>query len=372
MKEIKNRGLVFNGLPAPVPYFTYAVTGICNYKCSYCCIGAENHGFKGDPISVDEMLEIGKVFYDEGVKVFRITGGEPTVWKELESLIQGLHALGPDTQVNLNSNASLPQRLLPILQRNPDRFTLRVSVDRVTPAPDTPKVWTKRLQNTLQEARKYVPVRLNMVVMRSNMHELPQLIDICNENDFDLKLLDLYYNRDFFGEEPGQVAVDNNQFWWKQFVPIIDTLSDTLKDLGFEFMNQYDHGDYGIPLPVYTNGKIFVSIKDSTRGTHFHDECKNCTEYRCQEGLYSPMLSNTGTLHVGECRYKGYMTELKGLPVEEKKIAVQKMLGLFANSPLSTKLSVILEKYLEESAKNGGDAPSGDSPFDRSYKEAHL
>ncbi|MCB1558190.1 MAG: radical SAM protein [Alphaproteobacteria bacterium] len=372
MKDIKNRGLVFNGKPTPVPYFTFAVTGVCNYKCSYCCIGAENHGFEGEEISLDEMLEIAGLFYERGVKVFRITGGEPTIWKPLEDLIKGIHAIAPDTQVNLNSNASLPRKLLPIIERNAERFTLRVSVDRMTPAPDTPKVWTSRLQETLQEARKFVPVRLNMVVMRSNMHELPQLMDLCNENDFDLKLLDLYYNRDFFGED-GKTMVDINQFWWQQFVPILDTLSSVMEEKGFEFMNQYDHGNFGIPLPIFTNGKIYISVKDSTRGTHFHDACKGCSEYRCQEGLYSPMLSSTGTLHVGECRFKPYMTEMRGLSMEDKAKGVDKMLTLFKETKLSqSKLSEILEAYRAEAAVQQGLAPETHSPFNRSYKAEHL
>ena len=372
MQNIKNRGLVFNGQPTPVPYFTFAVTGVCNYKCSYCCLGAENHGFEGEEIPLDEMLEIASIFYKKGVKIFRITGGEPTIWKPLEDLIKGIHAIAPDTHVNLNSNASLPRKLIPILERNPERFTLRVSVDRMTPAPDTPKVWTPRLEETLKEARKYVPVRLNMVVMRSNMHELPQLIDLCNEHDFDLKLLDLYYNRDFFGED-GKSIVDINQFWWDQFVPILDTLTTVLEDKGFKFMDQYDHGSFGIPLPIFTNDNIYISVKDSTRGTHFHKDCEGCSEYRCQEGLYSPMLSSTGTLHVGECRYKPYMTEMRGLPAELKEKAVDKMLTLFKETKLSqSKLSEILEAYRAEEAVKKGLSPQSSSPFNRSYKPEHV
>ena len=372
MKNIENRGLVFNGQPTPVPYFTFAVTGICNYKCSYCCIGAENHGFRGEEIPLNEMLEIAQIFYQKGVKIFRITGGEPTIWKPLEELIQGIHAIASDTHVNLNSNASLPKKLIPILERNSERFTLRVSVDRMTPALDTPKTWTPRLSETLKEARKYVPVRLNMVVMRSNMNELPQLIDVCNENDFDLKLLDLYYNRDFFGQD-GKTMVDINEFWWKQFVPILDTLTDVMENKGFSFINQYDHGSFGIPLPIFTNGNIYISVKDSTRGTHFHKDCIGCSEYRCQEGLYSPMLSSTGTLHVGECRYKPYMTEMRGLPHESKEKAIDRMLTLFKETELSqSKLSEILEVYLSESAVQKGLAPESVSPFRRSYKSAHV
>jgi MoaA/NifB/PqqE/SkfB family radical SAM enzyme len=341
------------------------VTATCNYKCSYCCVSAENHGFEGKRLSIDEMLDIGSLMYERGVRVFRITGGEPTTWPGLGPLIKGIHRYGDDTWVNLNSNGSLPRVLLPLLADNRERFTLRVSVDRVTPAPETPKYLSDELVATLQDARGYVPVRLNMVVMRTNLHELPELLRRCDELGFDLKLLDLYYNREFFGVV-GQ-AHDDNRYWWKNFVPILDSAGGSLEAAGFRFVEQYDDGGYGIPLPVYTNGNIYVSIKDSTRGTHYNSSCSSCSEFRCQEGFYSPMLSYNGTLHISECRFQPFMFELAGRSREAKEDAVERMLALFADRTFSGELSTLLQDYQRESGRAGGGVPEGDAPPTRAY-----
>ncbi len=369
MREIKNRGLVFEGVESFVPYFTYAVTPHCNYKCSYCCEAAENHGFTGEAMTLEEMLAVGRLMYKHGVNIFRVTGGEPTTWKPLGDLIKGIHEFGPDAHVNLNSNGSLPKLLLPLLEAHGDRMTLRVSVDRVSPAPETPKVFTAELEQTLVAAKQYVPVRVNMVVMRNNLIELPSLVERCDRLGFDIKLLDLYYNRDFFG-----VNGKTDMYWWQNFVPIIDTLHDTLLELGFDFIQQYDHGGYGIPLPIYYNGNIYITIKDSTRGTSFHPHCQNCIEYRCQEGLYSPMLSYNGVLHVGECRFAEYMSDVRGKSLAEKETAVVDMLNLFAGRNFSSQVSTLLQNYIDAFEKHGADVVKMNGSVARvqhTYKPVH-
>lgn len=355
-EKIEGRGLVFGGQPSEVPYFTYAVTAHCNYKCSYCCANAENHGFVGRRLAIGDMLEIGACAYEEGVRVFRITGGEPTTWPGLSALIKGIHGFGDDTWVNLNSNGSLPQVLLPLLSGHGERMTLRVSVDRVSPAPDTPKHLSDELVRTLIQAREHVPVRLNMVVTRSTVVELPDLLRRSDELGFDLKLLDLYYNREFYGAA-GRGDGDN-EFWWANFVPVIDTVEPVLTGNGFSFAGQFDDGGYGIPLPLYTNGNIYVSIKDSTRGTHFHPGCSSCGDFRCQEGLYSPMLSHTGVLHVSECRFRPFMSMLADLDKEGRRDAIRGLLRIFSERSFSNEVSVLLQDYSRQGKAAGGDFPA--------------
>ena len=347
MSLILKRGLVFGGVPSAEPYFTFAATQYCNYKCSYCCVGAENHGFQGEQMALSEMLEVAEIAYDEGIRIFRITGGEPTTWRPLEELIAGIHKVGEDTHVNLNSNGALPDKLLPIVARNAERLTVRISVDRVTAGSETPKVWSPELQCTLKKLKELVPVRVNMVVMRSNLHEVPALLDKCNALLSDVKLLDLYYNRDFFGlNEKHNTSVDN--YWQTQFVPLCDTLEPILFNAGFVKTDRFDHGGFGIPLPVYYNDQIYVSIKDSTLGTHFHPKCAKCPEYRCQEGLYSPMLSNTGVLHVSECRFSEYMFPLLGKSPSEKRRAVRALFRIFRERYFSDDgVSEILTSHLD-------------------------
>lgn len=340
--------LVFGGKPSSVPYCTLAVTNKCNYACTYCCPDAENHGFgQGQPIEVGEMLEVAAAFYRQGVHIFRITGGEPTIWPQLEELIAGLTALGPDVWINLNSNASVPQVLIPLLAKYGRQMTLRVSIDRTSPSRHTPKYMSPRVRQTLLEARRFVPIRVNTVITDENLVELKELIMVCREIGADMKLLDLYYNRDYLSGE------DQNTYWKRHFVPVLNRTHELLEQMGFIALEQYDDGGYGIPLPLFSDGSITISVKDSTLGTREHPSCKECPEYPCQEGFYSPMLSFHGVLHVSECRYQPFMFNLAGASLEEKDKAVDKILELFSMRIRRSDPPPLVKDYLAEHSISG-------------------
>lgn len=342
MAMIDGRGLVFGGVDSPVPYFTIGVTGRCVNRCPYCGPQGENHGLLGEEISLEEILEISLLMYQRGVKIFRITGGEPTLWESLEKLIIGIQEFGKDTYINLNSNGALPDVLMGIVRRHSGRLTIRLSIDRVQPGSDTPKVFTPQLEKLIYEAKGYVPIRVNMVVMRSNMAELPLMIAKCNQLEIDLKLLDLYYNREFYADPDNPL-----RYWWNNFVPIEDVLSGVLQNHGFEFIDRFDNGGYGIPLPIYYNGRIYITIKDSTKGTYFHRECSSCSEFPCQEGLYSPMLSHNGILHISECRHRPFMFDLNGATRNQKDDAARRILEVFANRYFSDELPSVVRSFLD-------------------------
>ena len=335
--------LVFGAEQSAVPYLTFGVTDKCNLRCPYCCPNAENHGFEGQlNMQVDEMSEVGKAMYEQGVNVFRITGGEPTTWRPLNTLIGNLASLGDDVRINLNSNGTLPNVLLPIIRKYRQQLTLRVSIDSISPNGGSPKYLSEELTSTIMEAKDIVPTRINMVVTQDTLPELPLLLQKCQEMGVDLKLLDLYYNRDYLSGENKTV------YWKKKFVPILATVEPVLKDAGFVFTNTYDDGGYGIPLPIYTDGSINVSVKDSTFGTRDHESCVGCEDNPCQEGLYSPMLSQSGVLHVSECRFEPFMFELNGKGISEKELAVRSMLNIFSQRKTRIRPADLVSEYMEK------------------------
>ena len=67
------------------PYIRLSITDVCNYKCTYCL----PHGYKKTPgdnrgfMSAKEISRLTKALSELGVCKIRLTGGEPTVRKDL-------------------------------------------------------------------------------------------------------------------------------------------------------------------------------------------------------------------------------------------------------------------------------------------------
>jgi cyclic pyranopterin phosphate synthase len=62
----------------------------CNFRCTYCM---PEHGVALTPapelLSTDEVVELARFFVDMGVRKVRLTGGEPTVRRDLPDVVRG-------------------------------------------------------------------------------------------------------------------------------------------------------------------------------------------------------------------------------------------------------------------------------------------
>src|SRR5690606_7727234 len=70
-------------------YLRLSVTEHCNFKCSYCLPS----GYQGelrakDFLNVEEIRRLLNGFSDLGIQKLRLTGGEPTLRRDLLSIIQ--------------------------------------------------------------------------------------------------------------------------------------------------------------------------------------------------------------------------------------------------------------------------------------------
>src|SRR6201997_5419600 len=65
-----------------------SVTDKCNFRCTY-CMPAEGLAWlpKADVLTYEEIVRLTGVFVRLGVREVKLTGGEPTVRRELPSLV---------------------------------------------------------------------------------------------------------------------------------------------------------------------------------------------------------------------------------------------------------------------------------------------
>jgi cyclic pyranopterin phosphate synthase len=112
-------GRLADALGRPLADLRISVTDRCNFRCNY-CMPKEVFG-KDYPylphaalLSFEEITRTARLFVAHGVRKIRLTGGEPLLRKNLESLIEQLAALrtpdGAPLDITLTTNGSLLAR----------------------------------------------------------------------------------------------------------------------------------------------------------------------------------------------------------------------------------------------------------------------
>ncbi|KAH6564136.1 hypothetical protein BASA50_006826 [Batrachochytrium salamandrivorans] len=102
-------------------YLRISLTERCNLRCTYCM---PEHGVDLSPASAllttDEIIRLATLFVDQGITKIRLTGGEPTVRKDLLEIVARLNALKPRglQSIGMTTNGIALKRKLPALFEN--------------------------------------------------------------------------------------------------------------------------------------------------------------------------------------------------------------------------------------------------------------
>jgi cyclic pyranopterin phosphate synthase len=91
-----------------IDYVRLSVTDRCNYRCTYCMPESGiDHIDRADILSFEEILAIVRCFASLGVRRLRITGGEPTVRRDLVDLVRRLRTVPGIDELSLSTNGHL-------------------------------------------------------------------------------------------------------------------------------------------------------------------------------------------------------------------------------------------------------------------------
>jgi cyclic pyranopterin phosphate synthase len=166
-----------------IDYLRISVTDRCNYRCSYCIPqDGVGHVARADVLSFEEIVALARVFVALGVRRLRLTGGEPTVRRDLPTLARMLRALPGVDELSLSTNGHVLDELAePLRAAGVDR--LNVSLDsldaerfrRITGRGDL-----ARVRAGLEAARAvgFASVKLNTVAIKGfNDDELGAICD---------------------------------------------------------------------------------------------------------------------------------------------------------------------------------------------------
>ncbi len=154
-----------------------SLTDRCNFRCFYCLPNGEPPLARKETILTFEEIEyICDIFVSLGIEKIRLTGGEPLLRKDIETLIEKLARLkNPNQHAHLKDLAlttnghSFPRRAVALKRAGLDRVT--ISLDSLRRARFKEITGVDALENVLNsiETAKSVglmPVKINVVLVR--------------------------------------------------------------------------------------------------------------------------------------------------------------------------------------------------------------
>ena len=106
----------------PITYLRLSVNEACNFRCVYCSPTDRDHGV----LSAGEIGRLVRIFASLGVRRVRITGGEPTLRKDLPDVVRAVREHVDDVALTTNGARLAP--LAPVL-RDAGLRAINVSLD---------------------------------------------------------------------------------------------------------------------------------------------------------------------------------------------------------------------------------------------------
>jgi len=172
-------------------YLRISLTERCNLRCTYCMPAAGVQLTPNDQLLTSAELErLTHLFASLGVRKLRLTGGEPTVRRDFDDIVQRMSAVPNLRMFCVTSNGIALKRKLPMLAAS-GVTRLNISLDTLDAAkfeklarrPGLGLVLAS-LNAALERPSVFSPVKLNVVVMRGvNDDEIVEFVKLARDHE---------------------------------------------------------------------------------------------------------------------------------------------------------------------------------------------
>jgi cyclic pyranopterin phosphate synthase len=228
------------------PYLRLSVVPACNFRCTYCL----PHGYHAEPgragpLSLNEIARLLRGFAAMGMHKLRITGGEPSVRRDLTGVLRTAAAVPGVSKLAMTTNGTLlSHRLHEWMDAGLN--AINVSVDSLDRAAFARITGHDRLDDILAGidlalAARMPAVKLNAVLLRGvNDRELPRWLDYLRDHAVGLRFIELMQTGD-------------NLAFFRDHHVRAETLETELRDGGWQALpraadagpaREYRHPDY--------------------------------------------------------------------------------------------------------------------------------
>ncbi|XP_017059071.1 molybdenum cofactor biosynthesis protein 1 isoform X2 [Drosophila ficusphila] len=176
-------------------YLRISLTERCNLRCDY-CMPAEGVPLqpKSNLLTTEEILRLARIFVEQGVRKIRLTGGEPTVRRDIVEIVAQMKALPELEQVGITTNGLVLTRLLLPLQRA-GLDSLNISLDtlkrdrfeKVTRR----KGWERVIAGIDLAIQLGYRPKVNCVLMRNfNEDEICDFVEFTQDRPVDVRFIE--------------------------------------------------------------------------------------------------------------------------------------------------------------------------------------
>lgn len=165
-----------DALGRPLRDLRISVTDRCNFRCTYCMpreVFDNDYRFldRSEILTYEEIVRLTRIFVQHGVRKVRLTGGEPTLRRDLPQLVRMLSRIDGLEDLTLTTNGS---RLAAMAQELRDAGLKRITVsldsldDAVFRAMNDVDFPVARVLEGMETALAagFRPLKVNMVVKR--------------------------------------------------------------------------------------------------------------------------------------------------------------------------------------------------------------
>jgi GTP 3',8-cyclase len=288
-------------------YLRLSITDVCNFRCAYCLPDGYACNGKRNFLSINEIRRLATAFSQLGFEKIRLTGGEPSLRKDLPEIISVCkNAPGIKTVAITSNGFKLPQHLPQWLDAGLD--ALNISIDSLNPRQFHAITGRDKLTTVLKGidmalAKGMKTVKVNTVLMRHyNVHDMQIFLDWIKDIPVTLRFIELMRtgdNMSFFSKQHIAGETVKQKLLVSGWLPV-------LKDKSAGPAQEFSHPDYA--------GKIGLIMPYSK------DFCKSCNRLR---------ISALGKLHL--CLFAEHGLSLRDHlqtdDLEPLKTQIQSMLG---------------------------------------------
>ncbi len=185
----------------PLRDLRISVTDRCNFRCAYCMpaeIFGEHYRFlpKAEILTFEEITRLTQIIVRLGAVKLRITGGEPLVREELETLIGMLRPIDGVDDLTLTTNGFLlPQKAQLLKDAGLDRITVSLDSldDAVFRKMNGNRSSVQKVLDGIAAAEKagLQPIKINCVVQRGvNDHTIVDLARWAKDKGYILRFIE--------------------------------------------------------------------------------------------------------------------------------------------------------------------------------------
>jgi len=171
-------------------YLRWSVTDDCNLQCYYCTL--KNNNSSNKYLSIMEIKKLSKSFKKLGFKYVRLTGGEPTVRKDIVDIVRVLHK--EFSEISMTTNGTLLSELA-IPLKKAGLFSINISLDTLDPEAFFKITGQSKLQDVLDGIERSLEIglkaKLNTVLLKENRSDIVNLVKFSIEKNIPIRFIEL-------------------------------------------------------------------------------------------------------------------------------------------------------------------------------------